>query len=89
MLNNIKILNKIFNYLSSKLKIREDLIMHYVICLIPSVIFGWYGAIFALGLGIGKEYGDHCNPLNKWDWLDMCANLLGIISGLTINIIIQ
>lgn len=64
-----------------------DLIAHFVVCFILS-LFGWYGASFALGLGIGKEYGDSLNPSNRWDWSDIKADILGIITGLIINLII-
>ena len=66
------------------LGIRADLLLHFGCCFIPS-LFGYYGAAFALGLGIGKEYGDSRAINNKWDWLDILADLIGILAGLIIN----
>lgn len=70
--------------MAALLGIRADLLMHFGCCFIPS-LFGLYGAAFALGLGVGKEYGDSRAINNKWDWLDFFADLLGILAGLTIN----
>lgn len=39
------------------------------------------GALFALGLGLGKEYGDSKASGNKWDWLDILADVVGILLG--------
>ena len=36
------------------------------------------GSLFALGLGLGKEYGDSKAKGNKWDWLDIVADCVGI-----------
>lgn len=36
------------------------------------------GAFLALGLGVGKEYGDSKASGNKWDWLDIVADVAGI-----------
>jgi uncharacterized protein YfiM (DUF2279 family) len=39
------------------------------------------GAFFALGLGLGKEYGDSKASGNKWDWWDIVADVVGIVIG--------
>jgi uncharacterized protein YfiM (DUF2279 family) len=54
---------------------------------VPS-LFGLYGAAFALGLGIGKEYGDSRAVGNKWDWLDIVADVLGCAVGYLIHYLI-
>ena len=45
----------------------------------------WYsiiaGGLFALGLGLGKEYGDSKASGNKWSWGDVVADCIGIILG--------
>ena len=66
------------------MKIQMDKKLHFVACFIPS-LFGLYGACFAAGLGIGKEYGDMNSPGNKWDWQDIVADVAGILCGLFIH----
>ena len=44
----------------------------------PSVCCGLF---FALGLGLGKEYGDSKAPGNRWDWWDVVADVVGMIAG--------
>ena len=73
--------------IASLLGIRADLLLHFGCCFIPSLL-GYYGAAFALGLGIGKEYGDSRAINNKWDWFDILADLIGILAGLIINYLI-
>ena len=46
------------------------------------------GGLFALGLGLGKEYGDSKSPGNKWDWWDIVADLIGIACGIGIILVI-
>jgi len=43
------------------------------------------GALFALGLGLGKEYGDSKAKGNHWDWWDILADVVGI--GLAVLIV--
>jgi len=40
----------------------------------------------AAGLSIGKEYGDSRAVGNKWDWWDICYDILGIIIGICSSI---
>ncbi len=40
------------------------------------------GGLFALGLGLGKEYGDSKASGNKWSWADIVADVLGIAVAL-------
>jgi len=35
----------------------------------------------SMATGLGKEYADHINPNNKWDWYDIFADVLGAITG--------
>jgi hypothetical protein len=65
--------------------IRPDLIKHFIVCFIFPLLFGSHGASFALGLGVGKEYGDSACPNNKWDWWDILADVLGIAFGLILH----
>lgn len=70
--------------------IGKDKVAHYFVCFfatvcvsIPCFKLGQWGsilcgALFALGLGLGKEYGDSKASGNRWDWLDILADVLGI-----------
>lgn len=39
------------------------------------------GFMCAVFCGIGKEYGDHAAPGNRWDWYDMLADVMGAAVG--------
>lgn len=58
-----------------------DKLYHFSICLIASLVHPW----LAVGLALGKEYGDSKAVGNKWDWFDILADALGIILGLLIR----
>ena len=45
------------------------------------------GALFSLGLGLGKEFGDSMAVGNKWDWGDMLADVVGILVAVGIVLI--
>lgn len=79
---------KLLIYLSKLTGIRPDLFLHFGCCFVPS-LFGLYGSVFAIGLGIGKEYGDSHAVGNKWDWLDILADVLGCVVGLGVNYLIK
>ena len=79
----MKSLYQVVGWLSSKMGIRGDYILHFMACFALSLL-GSYGAAVAIGLGIGKEYGDKYAAGNRWDWTDIAADALGIITGLTI-----
>lgn len=34
----------------------------------PGLVASIFGAVFALGLGVGKESGDRNNPNSGWSW---------------------
>lgn len=40
----------------------------------------------AIGLSVGKEYGDSRSVDNKWDWWDICYDAIGIIIGICSSI---
>ena len=52
----------------------------------PALVASLFGAVFALGLSIGKEMGDKNNPNSGWSWGDLVADGLGILIGILINI---
>ena len=76
-----------------------DKVLHFFACLLATISAGiatffmgmWHsviaGSLFALGLGLGKEFGDSKAPGNKWDWWDILADLLGIAAGVGILIL--
>lgn len=64
-----------------------DKFKHAAICFIPPLVASWYGFFFSAGLALGKELGDHFNPLSKWCWKDLIADAVGMIIGVAINLI--
>lgn len=63
------------------MKIGLDKWLHFGVCLVASIIH----PLLAVGLALGKEYGDYCSPTNKWDWWDILADFVGIVIGTTIR----
>lgn len=51
----------------------------------PITIAAFTGILTSTASAWGKEYGDKCNPYNKWDWKDIIADSLGTIGGLVIG----
>jgi len=43
--------------------------------------------LFAGGLSLGKEYGDMNAEGNKWSWLDIYADALGVLAGFMLTVI--
>lgn len=66
------------------MKIGKDKWQHFGVCLVAAVICPW----LAVGLAIGKEYGDSKSPNNKWDWYDILADGVGVVIGTIIHLII-
>ena len=81
------------------MQIGKDKIMHAIVCFFATAIGGiatfWLGEVaslfcgglFALGLGLGKEYGDSKASGNKWDWWDIVADIVGIAIAVVILLI--
>lgn len=77
------------------IKIGEDKKLHITCCLLVAAFIGsilavshtalWVIAfisfISAMLCGLAKEYGDHINPHNKWDWYDIVADGVGALLG--------
>lgn len=82
------------------MKIGKDKFLHAIVCLGATVTIGllmfWQGKVascfcgglFALGLGLGKEYGDSKASGNKWDNWDIVADCVGIVLGIVPLLII-
>ncbi len=84
-----------------KNKFGIDKLYHFSACFIITLIAGVLLFPFAniVGVLIGtfitasaaalaKEYGDKCNPINKWDWKDIIADYCGTFLGMVILLII-
>ena len=83
------------------MKIGKDKILHFLVCMGATICAGlisWFlgtisqcfcGFWFALGLGLGKEYGDSKASGNKWDWWDILADVIGIACGIGIILLIH
>jgi hypothetical protein len=70
---------------ASIIGIASFLVVNHFLGHTPALIASLFGAVFALGLGMGKEMGDKNNPNSGWSWGDLLADGLGIILGLLIN----
>ncbi len=64
------------------LMIQKDKIYHIVAC----CILAMYRVDVAIVAAITKEYADSKSPNNKWDWLDILADVVGIIIGVLIRV---
>ena len=81
------------------MKIINDKIKHLLACAIVSFTGSsiesfcgaeyhnaWLAGFLAgMAIGVGKEYGDHCSPGNKWDWQDIGADTFGSVIGATLG----
>ncbi len=55
----------------------QDKVKHFLVCYVIAL----YQVDVALAAAFAKEYTDHINPHNHWDWYDMLANIAGVILG--------
>ena len=62
-----------------------DKLLHFTICFAVSIFQPW----LAVGLSLGKEYGDSKAQGNKWSWGDILADALGVILGGLIGILVK
>lgn len=72
--------------------IAKDKVLHLVVnfALAMTGFWNWFFALgLCLGASFGKEYGDSKAPGNKWDWLDILADLIGMGFGLLIVYIVK
>ena len=63
--------------------LHKDKLLHFTCSLLASLVSPW----LAVGLGIGKEYGDSKSPVNHWDWWDLLADVVGIAVGCVIRMV--
>lgn len=70
---------------TSIIGILSFLVVNHFLGYTPALIASLFGAVFALGLSLGKEFGDKNNPNSGWSWGDFVADGLGILIGLIIS----
>lgn len=70
---------------TSIIGILSFLAVNHFLGYVPGVVASLFGAVFALGLSLGKEFGDKSNPGSGWSWWDLVADGLGILVGILIN----
>lgn len=74
---------------TSIIGILSFIVVNHFLGYTPALIASLFGAVFALGLSIGKESGDKNNPNSGWSWGDLVADGLGITAGLAVNMAIK
>lgn len=74
---------------ASIIGIASFLVVNHFFGYTPALIASLFGAVFALGLSVGKESGDKNNPNSGWSWGDLVADGLGITAGLAVNMAIK
>lgn len=83
---------KIIQWLSNKLGVQVDKILHFLVCFMITFVLSFinpiFGAFVALMLGLHKEFTDSHKLGNTWSWGDILADVLGIIGGILLWFII-
>ena len=76
---------KIIRWLSSKIGVQSDKILHFLVCFVITFVLSFinpiFGAFVALVLGLYKEFTDSHKLGNTWSWGDILADVLGIVFG--------
>ena len=79
----------------------KDKFLHFGVCFVAAlvVMFGtWFldktgkictGVAFALGLGLGKEYGDKVAAGKAWNWKDSVRDLVADILGIACAVLVR
>ena len=82
------------------MKIGKDKVYHAIVCagatlisfLFMRFLFSFKPAFAScwflpIGLGLGKEYGDSKASGNKWDWVDVVADVVGIAAVMLVALV--
>jgi len=74
------------------MKIGKDKLLHAAVNF-ALALTGFLSVPFAIGIcigaSVGKEYGDSKAAGNKWDWLDIVADLIGMAAGLGVVFLVK
>ena len=77
---------KIIQWLSNKLGVQSDKILHFLVCFLTTFVLSFinpiFGAFVALMFGLYKEFTDSHKVGNYWSWGDILADIIGMIGGL-------
>lgn len=69
------------------LKSRPDLLKHFGVCFLLA-LFGTHGVVAGQAAGFSREWSNSQQPGNKWDWLDIVANVVGSAVGYGVHLLI-
>lgn len=76
---------KAIQWLSNKLGVQVDKILHFLVCFVITFALSFinpiFGALVALVLGLYKEFIDSRKAGNYWSWGDILADIFGIMFG--------
>jgi len=67
--------------------INKDSITHFMFNLVPSIACGWYGVCAAVGGSLTKGWCEK-NRTKNWPWINLCADLAGIILGIGLHLLL-
>lgn len=62
----------------------KDKLKHMGVCLCASIV----SPMLAVGLALGKEYGDSKARGNHWCWNDLYADGIGIVVGAVLHYVL-
>lgn len=83
---------KTIQWLSNKIGVQTDKILHFLISFIISFPLMFTNIVFAIGItllaGAYKEFTDMHKKENYWSWYDLLADCLGIILSLIIYLLL-
>ena len=83
---------KIIQWLSNKLGVQSDKILHFLVCFVITFALSWVNVIitviFALILSFYKEFMDMNEKGNYWSWQDIIADIVGICFGIILYLLI-
>lgn len=77
----------------------KDKVLHFSACAFVAVLASVFAlalsatwqcgmllAVYSgMAAGLGKEFADHLNPNNRWDWWDVVADVCGALTGALIG----
>ncbi len=87
-----RFLTELLNNISKVISIPTDKIAHFAVNFILAMtgfFRVWLAVGLCIGASIGKEYGDMNAKGNKWSWVDILADFLGMALGLGIVFLIK